>query len=151
MDTFSLGLLVGIGLSLITWSVVALTRRWQAGDSRDTLPNNAVSTSSPDLTIAMLDHLLEDAASKVVDHGLDMASLAAGFSPDANWQLDLPRSAAMPVHQEFFLEMERLAIAVRARRGEKLTDTELGVLYGVLKPTRFRTEPAPQNLLEAGA
>ena len=100
-------------------AVVATTMyRWVMGSSKDTLPvTDRPSDTDPDLRPAVIEYAMEEAAAQVVSYGL--------------------------TQNEYRAARERLGLAVRARRGEMLTDIELGVLLGILpapRPPSSRTD-----------
>lgn len=110
MDEFALGFVSGgcaVGLvALIAFIVV----RWLRGTSPDTLPaGDRASGSDPDLRPAVIEYALDEAAAQVVMYEL--------------------------TQNEHRAAMARLRLAVRARKGEMLSDLELGVLLGVIGPS----------------
>jgi hypothetical protein len=92
-------------LAVIVWTM----RRWFFGGSADTRSiDDRATISDPDLRPAVIEYALDEAAAQVVSYGL---------TPN-----------------EYRAARARLGLAVRARRGERLTDMELGVLLGVISP-----------------
>jgi hypothetical protein len=107
VDEFTVGFVLGV-LAFGLVAVVATTMyRWAMGSSKDTLPvTDMPSNTDPDLRPAVIDYAMEEAAAQVVSYGL---------TPN-----------------EYRAARARLGLAVRAKRGEALTDMELGVMLGVL-------------------
>ena len=107
MDEFTVGFAAGVYMFGLVAAVVWCMRRWLFGDSKDTRSlDDCEATSEPDLRPAVIEYAMEQAAAQVVSYGL--------------------------TQNEYRAARERLSLAVRARRGEVLTDIEQGVLLGVL-------------------
>ena len=114
MDEFTIGFVCGIcAFGLV--AVVAMTMwKWFKGNSRDTLPaEDRPSDVDPDLRPAVIDYAMEEAAAQVVSYGLTQAEYRAART--------------------------RLGLAVKAKRGEALSDMELGVLVGIIAPPPVST------------
>jgi hypothetical protein len=108
----------------------------------------------PDLSVAMIEFSMDRAAEQVVSHGLSLAERAAEFPPTMIWKMHgryENEASEMYISPGLFYALERLKIATRARRGEKLSDLELGVLHGVIRPMRFRTDVLPELLVDEDA
>lgn len=126
----------------LAWMVVAMVlvfRSWQQGQSRDTLPHDEEATTEPDLHRAIVEYQLFDASKRVLAHVVPMAQLAASM-PKARWRMasgDGAGSVGLPMRDGFFLDAERLDIAVRAYEGAELSMHDQAVLAGVAQPNRF--------------
>lgn len=149
MDEFTIGAIAGFMMAFVVASIVFLVQRWRDGDSRDTLPNGVESSSEPDLTTALIEHALEETAARVAFHGLPLAELASHFDAESKWVMtNGRRGASIALPADLFLDIERLSIAVRAQRGDKLSELETAVLHGVLKPMRFQPDAMPTLMLD---
>lgn len=151
LDEFSIGCLTGAVLMLAFVAVSYAAHRWRNGKSPDVpIKEQRDTDEDPDLSVAMIEFSMDRAAEQVISHGLSLAERAAEFPPSVMWKMSggvgKDRSE-MYVSPGLFGALERLEIATRARRGEKISDVELGVLHGVIKPTRFRKDVLPELLI----
>jgi hypothetical protein len=109
VDEFTFGVAVGFVFAVALMAVMFTVwrqMRLRAKANED----QPATTTDPDLRPAVIDHVLEQAATLVVTHGLTAA--------------------------EYRAAKERLALAVRARQGDVLTEMEWGVLVGVISPRK---------------
>lgn len=151
MDEFSAGCLTGAVLMLAFVAVSLVAMRWRNGKSTDVpITEQRDTDAEPDLSVAMIEFSMDRAAEDVVSHGLTLAERAAEFPPSVVWRMvggaGKERSELF-VSPGMFYAIERLEIATRARRGEKLSDIELGVLHGAIRPTRFRKDVLPELMI----
>jgi hypothetical protein len=120
VDEFTLGFVAGVCALGLVAVVVFTLLRWFRGDSKDTLHVDRASNTDPDLRPAVIEYALDEAAAQIVSYGLTQAEYRAARA--------------------------RLTLAVRARRGEALSDMELGVLLGVIPPPSSRKDILPVSL-----
>ncbi len=150
MTDFIVGFVAGCGAALLIASVWLLFRAWQRGNSRDTLPDGVEPIGEPDLTRAIVEHAVLESATRVLQHAVPMAQLAAGMDQAARWRMvsgDGRGSIELPIRDAFFLDVERLDIAVRAYEGAKLSEHDQAVLVGIVEPNRFGANSMPTLLL----
>jgi hypothetical protein len=125
VDDFDFGFVSGVCAFGLVAVVVMALYRWVMGSSKDTLPlNEPPSDTDPDLRPAVIEYAMEEAAAQVVSYGL--------------------------TQNEYRAARTRLRLAVRAKRGDALSDIELGVLLGVLpapvsQGTRKDVQPVAQT------
>lgn len=158
MDELTCGFLLGFVVCAAFCAIAGLAYRWRNSKSVDVpideQPRDTDSGMDPDLSVAMIEFSMDRAAEQVVAHGLSLAERAAEFPPSMIWKMSgryENEASELYVSPGFFYALERLAIATRARHGEKLTDIELGVLHGVIRPTRFRKDVLPELLVAEDA
>lgn len=148
LDEFSIGCLAGIMVTLAFVSIAYASHRWRNGKSADVpIEDQRDTCADPDLSVAMIEFSMDRAAEQVVSHGLSLAQRASEFHPSTMWKMVCrPQNGRHEIYVSpgLFGALERLEIATRARRGEKITDVELGVLHGVIKPMRFRKDVQPE-------
>jgi hypothetical protein len=156
LDDFSVGCLIGAIIAASIFAIAYASLRWRNGNSHDVPIDEQPrdTEADPDLSVAMIEFSMDRAAEQVVEHGLSLAERAAEFPPAMIWKMSgryENEASELYVSPGLFYALERLAIASRARRGEKLTDIELGVLHGVIKPTRFRNDVLPELMISDDA
>ena len=120
VDDFTGGMICGVLMAFLVASIAALMHRWFYGGSTDTLAiDEEAPATEPDLQLAVIDYAFETAIEMLTTPGL---------TPN-----------------EYRGARARLSVAMRGRRGESLSDTEIGVLLGVIKP------PSPGQPVRAQA
>lgn len=157
-DEFSLGVLSGFMVAATFFAIALVSFKWRNGKSADVpideQPRDTDSGMDPDLSVALIEFSMDRAAEQVVAHGLSLAERAAEFPPAMIWKMHgryEDEASELYISPGLFYALERLEIATRARRGEKLSDVELGVLHGVIRPTRFRKDVLPEQLITEDA
>lgn len=148
LDEFYVGCLTGAILSIAFVAIAYASLRWRNGKSVDVpIAEQRETLEDPDLSAAMIEFSMDRAAEQVVVHGLSLAERAAEFPASTTWKMVCrPQNGRHEIYVSpgLFGALERLEIATRARRGEKITDIELGVLHDVIKPMRFRKDVQPE-------
>lgn len=150
MNDMLIGFFLGAAAASIVAVLCLLFRAWQRGNSRDTLPDGVEAVSEPDLSRAITEDRLVDAAKRVLNHAVPMAQLAATM-PQARWRMAAGNgygSVELPVREAFFLDVERLDIAMRSYDGVDLSEHDQAVLLGVVAPNRFGANSMPTLLLD---